>query len=865
MSKQLPRKVLSVVLGLSLSAWCVPVPAFAQENAGTAGEAPIADAASADITAGASRDGAEAGEDAGEGAELSELAATASRGSADAAALSAAASEELPDGVYSIAAASNENAVLSTAGLAFYSGANVELAGANGTLFQRWRIESDADGWSTITSVATGKVLDVADGGRTPGTNVWQCTPFGNNAQKWRIALSADGSATLFSKLSGLALDIADGLAIAGSNIQTYTPNGTFAQRFALMRVADPAPEALLGAGVYEICAAGDASYALDVADASLVSGADVRLWHGNHSQAQKWYIEPDSEGYYTITSMCSGLVLDVADGGLAAGTNVRQCTPFGNNMQKWRLVDRGDGSFALISKGNALALDIADGACAAGAEVRTWTPNASGAQSFVFKPCECAYADGTYELVLAGDKGVNLDVADASVESGANVQVCADNGGFAQKWNMVTREDGYCTIESLCSGKVLAVGETGAVAGANVCQQVPSGGDLQLWKPVPLGNGSYRIVSKNAGLALSVSGANAELAPADSAASFILKKTQVIPDGFYTIGAYGNPSAKLDVQDASRASGANVQLHTENGSNAQVVKITANDDGSCTVAFPFSRKVLDVANGGGDPGTNVWQCTPFGNDAQKWYAKYAGDGSFSFVCKGNGLALDIADGVAESGANVQVYTRNETAGQRFVLTPTTYVPEDFEDHIAHFSTVSTNTINGWYNMSRALSNFDGMVVWPGETVSFFDTCGPCGAAEGYLIAGVVGGSGYGGGICQASTTLYGAVVRAGLTIVERQNHTTPSTYVPIGQDAMVNWGSSDFRFRNDWDFPVKIVVDNYDRTLNCDIWGIQPDWYDYIDVSSWWTGSNTASAQREYYKNDQVVATSALPDSWYW
>lgn len=52
------------------------------------------------------------------------------------------------------------------------------------------------------------------------------------------------------------------------------------------------------------------------------------------------------------------------------------------------------------------------------------------------------------------------------------------------------------------------------------------------------------------------------------------------------------------------------------------------------------------------------------------------------------------------------------------------------------------------------------MVVWPGETVSFFDTCGPCGAAEGYLNAGVVGGSGYGGSICQASTTLYGAVVR---------------------------------------------------------------------------------------------------------
>ena len=375
---------------------------------------------------------------------------------------------------------------------------------------------------------------------------------------------------------------MSDGLAVAGTNIQTYTVNGAPAQRFALTPVSDPAPEALLAAGVYEICAAGDTSYALDVAGASLVSGADVRLWSSNHSQAQKWYIEPDSEGYYTITSMGSGLVLDVSNGGLT-------------------------------------------------------------------------------------------------------------------------------------------------------------------------------------------------------------------------------------------------------------------------------------------PGTNVWQCTPFGNDAQKWYPKYAGDQSFSFVCKGNGLALDIADGIAESGTNVQVYTRNNSIAQRFVLTPTTYVPDDFSDLLAHFSTVSTNTFNGWYNMSRALSNFDGMVVWPGETVSFFDTCGPCGAAEGYLIAGVVGGSGYGGGICQASTTLYGAVVRAGLTIVERQNHTTPSTYVPIGQDAMVNWGSSDFRFRNDWDFPVKIVVDNYDRTLNCDIWGIQPDWYDYIDVSSWWTGSHSAAAQREYYKDGVIVATSALPNSWYW
>ena len=68
-----------------------------------------------------------------------------------------------------VSAAANLKAVLSTAGSQFYSGANVELVSANGTLFQRWRIESVGEGYYTITSVATGKVLDVANGGRTPG------------------------------------------------------------------------------------------------------------------------------------------------------------------------------------------------------------------------------------------------------------------------------------------------------------------------------------------------------------------------------------------------------------------------------------------------------------------------------------------------------------------------------------------------------------------------------------------------------------------------------------------------------------------------------------------------------------------------
>lgn len=188
-----------------------------------------------------------------------------------------------------------------------------------------------------------------------------------------------------------------------------------------------------------------------------------------------------------------------------------------------------------------------------------------------------------------------------------------------------------------------------------------------------------------------------------------------------------------------------------------------------------------------------------------------------------------------------------------------------YSDRMAVFSTVSTNNANGTYNMKRALSSFNQVVIQPGQTLSFFGVAGPCGQAEGYLPAGVVGGVGYGGGICQASTTLYGAALRAGLTIVERRNHSVPSTYVPIGQDAMVDYGSSDLKIKNNYDFPVKLVTYSYGNTLYVEVWGMQPSWYDYVNIESWYTSGNSAVAYRKYIKNGNTVRVEQLPSSFYY
>ncbi len=213
------------------------------------------------------------------------------------------------------------------------------------------------------------------------------------------------------------------------------------------------------------------------------------------------------------------------------------------------------------------------------------------------------------------------------------------------------------------------------------------------------------------------------------------------------------------------------------------------------------------------------------------------------------------------------------------------------------FSTYSTNTAAGNHNMSLALASINGSVVQPGETFSFNTATGDTtNGSLGYQQAGaIVGGKStqqYGGGICQASTTLYGAVARSGLEIVTRYNHTWPSTYVDIGQDATVDYPALDFVFRNNTEYPIYISAGMSGTQLTVTLYGYKPDTWDKISVYSQQTGTiaqpsteyvydsslkagtfelyrqgnagRTATASRVYYKNGQVVKTESLPSSTY-
>jgi len=112
-------------------------------------------------------------------------------------------------------------------------------------------------------------------------------------------------------------------------------------------------------------------------------------------------------------------------------------------------------------------------------------------------------------------------------------------------------------------------------------------------------------------------------------------------------------------------------------------------------------------------------------------------------------------------------------------------------------------------NVMRAATLANGKFVYPGETFSLLDQIMPFTSSNGYKEAGsyqegkVV--DALGGGVCQVSTTLYGAVLRAELEVVARRCHSMSVHYVPLAQDAMVAEGSSDFKFKNNTDTPIYI------------------------------------------------------------
>lgn len=181
---------------------------------------------------------------------------------------------------------------------------------------------------------------------------------------------------------------------------------------------------------------------------------------------------------------------------------------------------------------------------------------------------------------------------------------------------------------------------------------------------------------------------------------------------------------------------------------------------------------------------------------------------------------------------------------------------EAFPDLLATYTTrFSTSNYNRSTNIRLAVQKINGVVLMPGESFSYNEVVGKRTVARGFKVAAVYSNGevsqGVGGGICQVSSTLYNSVLLSNLEVTERRNHTFNTGYVPAGQDATVSWGGPDFKFKNNRNYPIRIVSSVSGGSVTTQIYGLKQDTDYDVKVTSSVIGS---IPYKITYKNDDTL-----------
>jgi vancomycin resistance protein YoaR len=222
-------------------------------------------------------------------------------------------------------------------------------------------------------------------------------------------------------------------------------------------------------------------------------------------------------------------------------------------------------------------------------------------------------------------------------------------------------------------------------------------------------------------------------------------------------------------------------------------------------------------------------KCIQFDQDATDATLKRSGS-SFEIIEGKTGIKLDT-DGAVQT---ITEYIENEWDKENgsVELPVETDYPRGTEEELSRVKDVlgtfttsySTSGAGRSQNVANGTSLINGTVLYPGDTFSTYETVSPFSAENGYEMAGsYLNGKvvdSLGGGICQVSTTLYNAVLRAELEVVERSNHSMIVTYVDPSADAAIAGTYKDFKFTNNTDAPIYIEGTTANKQVTFTIYG---------------------------------------------
>lgn len=218
------------------------------------------------------------------------------------------------------------------------------------------------------------------------------------------------------------------------------------------------------------------------------------------------------------------------------------------------------------------------------------------------------------------------------------------------------------------------------------------------------------------------------------------------------------------------------------------------NNEEICRYIFPESEKILNKIMSY----VNIQAKPSFVNVVKnKCQIKYI-DGECGEFVDIKQFYSDIFNSLCQGKREISINIVTETYKDEF------NIRNEFREKGCFSTKFSTSSPERKNNIRLALSKFDGIVLDEGEILSFNKTTGIRNEEAGYMAAKIISNGtfvdGFGGGVCQVSTTLYNAALLSGLEIMEVHNHSLPVSYIEPSFDAMVNSGSSDLLIRNNTD-----------------------------------------------------------------
>ncbi|MCD8379040.1 MAG: VanW family protein [Lachnospiraceae bacterium] len=224
--------------------------------------------------------------------------------------------------------------------------------------------------------------------------------------------------------------------------------------------------------------------------------------------------------------------------------------------------------------------------------------------------------------------------------------------------------------------------------------------------------------------------------------------------------------------------------------------------------------------------------CTAYDKEAVDYSLTRSG-GSFQIIAGSAGYVVDVETSAAGIAAALNADWDKET--DYLELTVAVDEPQGSTEELSqvkdllgsYSSSFSGSTSAKASNIANGAKLINGALLYPGEEFSFDGYAWPYTTDNGYVTgkayeAGKVVDS-VGGGICQVSSTLYNAVLRAELEVTMRYNHSMIVGYVPISSDATLAESSGkDFRFKNDTDYPVYVEAYVSGTTITVNIYGVE-------------------------------------------